>query len=185
MFASNLNLRRYNEALLRAERQVPGIAGKLRAGQLCAFAAASAEVQADILSSIYAGDEDVDVQGDVTQGPTHYFPVQLNLTMCSHLVYQCTRTHSSLPPPWPGHSSLKNSTASRPLKLNRPAVLSWVPKLVPRRRLTSVSGLVKTIRYRIPFDQSELSILRIPPTVLPTIRPGRHPWVNRPSMSRR
>jgi len=39
--------------------------------------------------------------------------------------------------------------------------------------LNSVSGLVSKIWYRIPFDQSELSISRIPPTGSPTVGPGR------------
>ena len=51
--------------------------------------------------------------------------------------------------------------------------------------LNSVSGLVSKVWYRIPFDQSELSISKIPPTDSPTVRPGRHPRVNRPSISRR
>jgi len=41
--------------------------------------------------------------------------------------------------------------------------------------LNSVSGLVSKIWYRIPFDQSELSISRIPPTDSPEVRPGRDP----------
>ena len=41
--------------------------------------------------------------------------------------------------------------------------------------LNSVSGLVSKVWYRIPFDQSELSISKIPPTDSPTVRPGRHP----------
>jgi hypothetical protein len=35
--------------------------------------------------------------------------------------------------------------------------------------LKSVLGLVSTIWYRIPFDQSELSISNIPPTDSPTV----------------
>ena len=41
--------------------------------------------------------------------------------------------------------------------------------------LNSVSGLVSKVWYRIPFDQSELSISKIPPTDSPTVRPGSHP----------
>jgi hypothetical protein len=41
--------------------------------------------------------------------------------------------------------------------------------------LNSVSGLVSNIWYRIPFDQSELSIARIPLSDSPTVRPGRDP----------
>jgi len=36
--------------------------------------------------------------------------------------------------------------------------------LVPAFLLHSVSGLVSKIWYRIPFDQSELSVSEIPPT---------------------
>jgi len=39
--------------------------------------------------------------------------------------------------------------------------------------LNSVSGLVSKIWHRILFDQSELSIYKIPPTDSPTVRPGR------------
>jgi len=39
--------------------------------------------------------------------------------------------------------------------------------------LNSVSGLVSMIWYRIPFDQSELSISKIPPTGSLTVRPRR------------
>ena len=43
--------------------------------------------------------------------------------------------------------------------------------LVPEpSTLNSVSGLVSKMWYRIPFDQSELSISRIPPTGSPTVR---------------
>ena len=52
-------------------------------------------------------------------------------------------------------------------------------------KLNSVSGLVLKIWYLIPFDQSELCISSIPPTDPPPVRPGRDPWVNRPSISRR
>jgi hypothetical protein len=41
--------------------------------------------------------------------------------------------------------------------------------------LNSVSGLVTKIWCRIPCDQSELSITRIPPTASPKVRPGRDP----------
>jgi len=41
--------------------------------------------------------------------------------------------------------------------------------------LNSVSGLVSMLWYRIPFDQAELSISRIPPTDSPTVRPGHDP----------
>jgi len=41
-------------------------------------------------------------------------------------------------------------------------------------KLNSVSDLVSNLWYRIPFDQSELSISRIPPTRSPTVRPVRH-----------
>ena len=41
--------------------------------------------------------------------------------------------------------------------------------------LNSVSGLVSKIRHRIPFDQSEPSILRIPPTDSQKVRLGRDP----------
>jgi hypothetical protein len=51
--------------------------------------------------------------------------------------------------------------------------------------LNSVSGLVSMIWYRIPFDQSGLSISRIPPTNSLTVRPVRDPSVNRPSIQRR
>ena len=49
--------------------------------------------------------------------------------------------------------------------------------------LNSVSDLVSRAWCRITFDQSELSTLRIPPTASPKVRPGRHHWVNRPSIS--
>jgi hypothetical protein len=51
--------------------------------------------------------------------------------------------------------------------------------------LNSALGLVSKVTHLTPFDQSELSILGIPPTASPKVRPGRHPWVNRPSVSRR
>jgi len=41
--------------------------------------------------------------------------------------------------------------------------------------LNSVSGLVSMVWYRIPFNQTELSISRIPPTDSPTVRTGPHP----------
>jgi hypothetical protein len=41
--------------------------------------------------------------------------------------------------------------------------------------LNSVSGLVSKFWYRIPFDQSELSISKIPPTDSPKVRPGYDP----------
>ena len=41
--------------------------------------------------------------------------------------------------------------------------------------LNSVSGLVSKVWYRIPFNQSELSIWKIPPTGSPTVRPRRDP----------
>ena len=41
--------------------------------------------------------------------------------------------------------------------------------------LNSVSGPVPKVRYRIPSDQSELFISRIPPTDLPDVGPGRAP----------
>ena len=53
------------------------------------------------------------------------------------------------------------------------AVASTRPQF--RLTLNSVSGLVSKVWYRIPFDQSELSISKIPPTDSPTVRPGRHP----------
>jgi hypothetical protein len=43
------------------------------------------------------------------------------------------------------------------------------------RFLNSVSGPVSKVWYRIPFDQSELSISKISPTDSPTVRPGGHP----------
>ena len=51
--------------------------------------------------------------------------------------------------------------------------------------LNSVSGVVSRIWCRVPFDQSEPYISRIPPTDSPTVRPGRDPWVNRPLISGR
>ena len=39
------------------------------------------------------------------------------------------------------------------------------------RLLNSVSGPASKIWYRIPFNESELSISEIPPTVSPTVRP--------------
>jgi hypothetical protein len=39
--------------------------------------------------------------------------------------------------------------------------------------------------YRIPFDHSTLSISKIQSTDSPTVRPGRNPWISRPSNSRR
>jgi len=51
--------------------------------------------------------------------------------------------------------------------------------------LNSLSGLVSKIWYRIPVDQSEPSKANIPPTKYPVDRPGRDPWLNRPSISRR
>jgi hypothetical protein len=39
--------------------------------------------------------------------------------------------------------------------------------------LNSVSGLATKMWYRIPFDQSELSISKLPPTHSPKVRPGR------------
>jgi len=53
------------------------------------------------------------------------------------------------------------------------------------RLLHSMSGLVSNICCRIPFDQSELSVSNIPPTNSPTVRPGRDPSANRPSIPRR
>jgi len=47
--------------------------------------------------------------------------------------------------------------------------------LKPQASLNSVSGLVSMIWYRIPFDQSELSISNIPPTDSPRARPGCDP----------
>jgi len=44
-----------------------------------------------------------------------------------------------------------------------------------RLSLNSVSGLVSMMWYRIPFNQSELSISKIPPTDSPKVRPGRDP----------
>jgi len=41
--------------------------------------------------------------------------------------------------------------------------------------LNSVSGLVSKVWYRIPFDQSELSISKISPTDSPKVRPGYDP----------
>ena len=41
--------------------------------------------------------------------------------------------------------------------------------------LNSVSGLVSKVWCRIPFNQSELSISKIPPTGSPTVRPRRDP----------
>jgi hypothetical protein len=41
--------------------------------------------------------------------------------------------------------------------------------------LSLVSDLVSRVLCRITFDQSELSITRIPPTASPNVRPGRHP----------
>jgi len=38
--------------------------------------------------------------------------------------------------------------------------------------LNSVSGLVSEVWYRIPLDKLELSILKIPSTDSPTVRPG-------------
>ena len=48
-------------------------------------------------------------------------------------------------------------------------------------RLNSVSDLVSNTWYRIPFDQSALSISKVPPTDSLTIRAGRNPSVNSPS----
>ena len=48
-----------------------------------------------------------------------------------------------------------------------------------------MSDLVSRVWCRITFDQSELSVTRIPPTASPKVRPGPHPWVNKPSFSRR
>ncbi len=59
------------------------------------------------------------------------------------------------------------------------------PPEIVQRCLNSVSGLVSKIWYRIPFDQSELSISKIPLTDSPRVRPGRDPGVNTPSVSRR
>ena len=41
--------------------------------------------------------------------------------------------------------------------------------------LNSVSDLVSKIWYRIPFDQSDPSITKIPPTDPPNVRPVRDP----------
>ena len=41
--------------------------------------------------------------------------------------------------------------------------------------LNSVSGLVSKMWYRIPFNQSELSISKFPPSDSPTVRPDRDP----------
>ena len=38
----------------------------------------------------------------------------------------------------------------------------------------SVSNLVSKVWCRVAFDQSELSITRIPPTASPKVRPDRH-----------
>ena len=50
--------------------------------------------------------------------------------------------------------------------------------------LHSVSDLVSNLRYRIPFDQSELCVSKMPLTDSPATRPGRHPLI-RPSISGR
>jgi len=52
-------------------------------------------------------------------------------------------------------------------------------------RLSVGSGIEGMVSKRSPFVQSELSNSNIPPTGSPEFRPGRHPWVNRPSVSRR
>jgi hypothetical protein len=45
----------------------------------------------------------------------------------------------------------------------------------PTLSLNSVSDLVSKIWYRIPFDQSDPSITKIPPTDPLNLRPGRDP----------
>ena len=58
----------------------------------------------------------------------------------------------------------------------KPLKLSRVPAhKIPRRCLTSVSGLVSKVWYRIPFDQSKLYVSEIPPTDSPKVRPGYDP----------
>jgi len=44
-----------------------------------------------------------------------------------------------------------------------------------KEMLISVSGLVSNVWYRIPFDQSQLSVSKIPPTDSPKVRPGYDP----------
>jgi len=64
-------------------------------------------------------------------------------------------------------SPAASSTLS--LKLFIPLCTSKHAKLNP------VLGLVPKLWYRIPCDQSELSISKIPPTDSPTFRLGHHP----------
>jgi len=52
------------------------------------------------------------------------------------------------------------------------------PRFLGPDFITSVSGLVSEIWYRIPFDQSALTISKFPPTDSPTARPGRNPYVD-------
>ena len=67
----------------------------------------------------------------------------------------------------------------RPRRLSHSdTVVTWTEGLanvLAAGRLNSVSGLVSNIWYRIPFDQSELSVSKIRPTDSPNVRPGYDP----------
>ena len=76
------------------------------------------------------------------------------------------------------HTSLDSERSSLELAETRvEAALSagpYAPALF-RLALNSVSGLISKMWYRIPFDQSEQSKAKIPPTASPETRPGRDP----------
>jgi hypothetical protein len=54
----------------------------------------------------------------------------------------------------------------------------------PRQLKLSVGSGMEDMSSN-PLDRSELSTLGIPPTDSPTVQPGRHPWVHRPSITSR
>ena len=89
----------------------------------------------------------------------------------------CTRSSGLC---WQGLATVPFSAHyNRPLfQLNLSMKLSLhhhVLNMPTQRCLNSMSGLITKVWYRMPFDQSELSISKIPPTDSPTVRPGRHP----------
>ena len=70
-------------------------------------------------------------------------------------------------------SSLSGSATSSLRLVYRVVVppITRAGALVPVFSLNSASGLVSKIWYRIPFDQSDLSVSRIPLTDLPCDSP--------------
>jgi hypothetical protein len=77
-------------------------------------------------------------------------------------------------PPLPGSARCRASCAGTPWRPGPRTPPLWALYLF-LFSLNSVSGLVSNMWYRIPYDQSELSISKIPPTDSPTVRPRRDP----------